>query len=287
MKKEQKCLIYSMINNLVISIIKVIGGIVFNLTSLFSDGLHTFSDFITDIISLISTKLSKKKPTKTHPFGFGKVEYLSNLFIGVIILILGIFIFINAFGKEVEVPNIKVLYIIFIAAILKLIAIIVMTKVGKKLNSQVLITSSEESKTDLYSSLGVSIIIVLLQFIDKVPVFRYADLIGTIIISFIIIKMALKIIITNSFSLIGEIEIEEDKISAINEFLKAYKGIEKSKVELIKYGNYYKLQLDLELDPKLTLRKVTNLENKIKQDIIRHRSLKIKHVEIYVTSKLN
>lgn len=287
MRKEQKCLIYSMINNLIISVIKVIGGVLFNLTSLFSDGLHTFSDFVTDIISFIGTKISKKKPTKLHPFGFGRIEYLSNLFVGIIIFILGIFIFINAFGVHESIPNIKVLYIIFLAALLKFIAITIMTKIGKKLNSQVLITGVEESKTDLYSSLGVFIIIILLQFKDSVPIFKYADMVGSIIISIMVIKMSLTIIISNSLSLIGEIENNEEKINSIDNFLKKYKSIEKNKIELIKYGEYYKLQLDLELDSKLTLRQVSNLENKIKKDIIRHRSLKVKYVEIYVTSKLD
>ena len=61
MKIESKLLIYSMLNNLLISFIKLGSGIYFNLSSLFSDGLHTFSDFFTDIISLIAAKISKKR----------------------------------------------------------------------------------------------------------------------------------------------------------------------------------------------------------------------------------
>ena len=82
MNLELKTLIYSMLNNLVISVIKIVGGFIFNLSSLLADGMHTFSDFITDIVCLIGSRISKKKPTKYHPFGFGKVEYLTNLFIG-------------------------------------------------------------------------------------------------------------------------------------------------------------------------------------------------------------
>ena len=64
MKLEFKILIYSMINNLAISIIKVVGGILFGLSSLFADGMHTFSDFVTDIVCLIGAKISKKKTNK-------------------------------------------------------------------------------------------------------------------------------------------------------------------------------------------------------------------------------
>ncbi len=285
-KKEFKCLIYSMFNNLLIGIIKIIGGLFFNLTSLFADGLHTFSDFITDIISFIGSKISRKKPTKIHPFGFGRVEYLTNLFVGIVIFLIGIFIIFNSFGKEVEIPTLKVLYLLAIVFVLKLIAIIVMHKVGTKLNSQVLITSTEESKADLYSTIGVFIITILLQFMDKYPFLKYADLIGSIIIGFMVLKISLKIIISNSLSIIGEVETEGESVDKIKDFLKKYKNIDDMKIELIKYGSYYKMNLELELNPKLSLRQITNLENKIKKEIVKHRSLKVKYVEIYVTEKL-
>ena len=66
MKKELKVLIYSMINNLVISIIKIGGGIFYGLGSLLADGMHTFSDFITDIVCLIGS---------TYPFQVLTLQY--------------------------------------------------------------------------------------------------------------------------------------------------------------------------------------------------------------------
>ena len=286
MKQEYRCLFYSMINNFVIGIIKILGGVFFNLTSLFADGMHTFSDFITDIISFIGSKLSRKKPTKVHPFGFGKVEYLTNLFVGIIIFLLGIFIIFNSFGKTVEIPTLKVLYLLLVVFILKLIAILIMHKVGKKINSQVLITATEESKADLYSTIGVALITVLLQFSHKYEFLKYADLVGSVVIGLMVLKISLKIIISNSLSLIGEVETDENKITKIEEFLSKYNHIENKNIELIKYGSYYKLSLELELNPKLSLRQVTNLENKIKKDIIRHRSLNVKYAEVYVAGKV-
>ena len=50
MTRELKALVFSMIYNFIISIIKLFGGVFFHLGSLFADGLHTLSDFITDLI---------------------------------------------------------------------------------------------------------------------------------------------------------------------------------------------------------------------------------------------
>lgn len=287
MKTETKVLIYSMLNNLIISTFKIIGGFSLGLSSLFADGLHTFCDFITDIICMIGTKISKHKPTKLHPFGFGKIEYLNNLFIGAILFLLGIFIIINGIRHDVVVPPLSLLILLLSAILLKILAIFIMHKVGQKINSQVLITSVEESKMDLISSLVVALITVVLQFTDEYPWLKYADLIGSIFIGLIVMKTALSIIVDNSLSIIGEVETNKDIIKKVEDFVSEFKGVEKQEVTLIKSGSYYQLHLVLELDHTLTLRQVTNLENKIKRSIIRHTSLDIKYVTIYVTNKLD
>lgn len=288
MKLEFKILLYSMFNNLVIAVAKMVGGVLLDLGSLFADGLHTFSDFVTDIICMIGSKISKHKPTKAHPFGFGRIEYLINLFIGVILFLLGLFIIFHGVSKEdVVVPPISLMWLLVIAIILKLIAIVVMHVVGEKINSQVLITSVEESKTDLISSVAVAIITILLQFIDKYPFLKYVDMIGSILIGLIVLKTALVVIVENSLMLLGEVEDDKEQIGKIKEYLKEFESIKDYRITLIKNGAYYQLQLYLELDSKLSLRRVTNLERKIKTGILRHRSLNVKYVSLYVTSNLD
>ncbi len=287
MKLEFRTLIYSMINNFIISVIKIVGGIIFNLGSLFADGMHTFSDFITDIVCLIGAKISKKKPTKYHPFGFGKVEYLTNLFVGIVLLLLGIYIVVSSFFKKPTIPPSSVLILLVIVFILKLCAIIIMHKIGDKIHSQVLITSVKESMADLYSTIGVVIITILLQFSNKFHILKYSDIIGSILIGIIVLKTSFTIIIDNSLSLIGEVEEDNDKINKVKDFIKSKKEIKDIEIDLIKYGSYYKLQLNLELNSKLNLRQVSKIENNLKRDILRHRSFNIKYVTIYVTNNIN
>lgn len=286
MKLEFKTLIYSMINNLVIAIIKIVGGVIFGLGSLFADGMHTFSDFITDIVCLVGAKISKKKPTKNHPYGFGKVEYLTNLFVGIVLLLLALYIIISSFFKEAVIPPLSVLILLVIVFGLKALAIFIMNKIGVKINSQLLVTSVQESKADLYSTIGVVIITILLQFAEKVPVLHYADIIGSVLIGLIVLKTAVSIIWDNSLLLIGEEEDNEEINDKVKEFVMHWKEVKDAEISLIEYGPYYRLQLILELDSKLNLRQVTKIEENIKKDIIRHRSMKIKYVSINVTNKI-
>lgn len=285
MKLETAIIIYSMINNLIISSLKIVGGLLLGLSSLMADGLHTFIDFITDIISIIGIKFSKKKPTKHHPFGYGKIEYLTNLYIGVILFLLGTFIIVHGLISKTVIPPISLLGVLLVALGLKLAAILTMHIVGEKIHSQLLITSTEESKTDLYSSIGVLFITIILQFANKYEFLTYLNVIGTVLIGLYVIKTAIEIMAHNSMSLIGETIEDEETINKINKYLKEFKDIEDTRIRLIKYGSYYKLELGLDVIDNMSLRRITNLENKVRKGIIRHRSLKVKYVSIYVTNK--
>ena len=202
------------------------------------------------------------------------------------LLLLGIYIVISSFSKRLVVPPGSVLILLVVVFLLKLIAIVIMHKIGDKINSQVLITSVKESKADLYSTIGVFIITILLQFSDKFGLLKYSDIVGSILIGIIVLKTAFTIIVDNSLSLIGEVEEDPDIVDKVNSFIKNIKGVKDTEISLIKYGSYYKLQLNLVLDSKLSLRQVTRIENRIKKDIIRHRSLNIKYVTIYVTNSI-
>lgn len=286
MNKEFKVLVFSMIMNLLISILKIVGGIYFHFGSLLADGMQTFSDFVTDIVSFIGAKFSKKRPTKSHPFGFGKMEYITNLVVGFLLFSLAIFIIINGYMSPWHIPSLSVLWILVIAFVLKGISIYFLYSVGKKINSQLLITSYSESKMDLYASSGVMLATILLQFSESIIIFRSIDMIVGFIIGFMVLKTSWEILRENSLNLIGKVEDNAELYKKIEDFLLDMKGVEKVKMYLIRYGKYYKIQLMIEMDSKLTLRQVTRLEEKIKRELVRHHSFHVKYPTIYVTSHL-
>ena len=286
MNKEFKVLVFSMIMNLLISILKIVGGIYFQFGSLLADGMQTFSDFVTDIVSFIGAKFSKKRPTKSHPFGFGKMEYITNLVVGFLLFSLAIFIIINGYMSPWHIPSLSVLWILVIAFVLKGISIYFLYSVGKKINSQLLITSYSESKMDLYASSGVMLATILLQFSESIIIFRSIDMIVGFIIGFMVLKTSWEILRENSLNLIGKVEDNAELYKKIEDFLLDMKGVEKVKMYLIRYGKYYKIQLMIEMDSKLTLRQVTRLEEKIKRELVRHHSFHVKYPTIYVTSHL-
>ena len=287
MGKEASVLIFSMVSNFIISVCKIVAGVIFQFGSLLADGLQTFSDFVTDIVSFLGAKISKKQPTRNHPFGFGKVEYLTNLFVGVLLFFLFFFIIYHGTSSSFHIPSLSVLWLLLICFVIKGVVLFFLYTVGKDINSQLLITSFEESKMDMIASLGVVIAVILLQFSQDIYIFRYVDLITGVVIGLLVLKTSIDILVENSMNLIGKVEVDSKLSHDIEKFLLKIKGVEKVKIYLIRYGKYYKIQLIVEMDSRLTLRQVTKLEEKIKKELVRHRSFHVKYPTIYVTSHLD
>lgn len=287
MTRELKALVFSMIYNFIISIIKLFGGVFFHLGSLFADGLHTLSDFITDLISFLGVHLSKKRPTKHHPFGFGRVSYLTNLFIGMLLVILAIYIIISGFLNEVVVPDNSVFLLLFTVFVLKLIVLVFLYYASNHIRSQVLITSYREAKADLVSTVIVFLVVLLLKSSEQYSFLEYADVIGSSIIGLMVLHMAIQIITKNSLSLLGEAEVDSDLVRNIREFILSFKGVKDTKFTLIKYGDYYQIHVMLEVNEGLSLRQVSHLEQKLRENLVRHRSFHVKYPTIYVTNHLD
>ena len=279
MKKEKNILLFVMVLNLVIASVKFICGIMFGFSSLVADSLHSFSDFITDIIANIASRIGKKRANKKYPFGYGMIENISNFIIGIILFLLATFILIESFNtQEVELTS-TIFIILMVTILLKGLVILILYIYGRKLNSHNLLSSIKESSTDLISSIIVLIVSILLLFKDKYPPLKYANMIGSLLISGIVFYIAIKIMIENIRYLLGINEENKEIKEKLEELINQNKLIKDFSIKLMKIGTYYNLYLTIELETNISLKRLFTLENKLKREI-KKAKLKIRFIEI-------
>ena len=186
MDKTTKYMMISMVSNLFLSVLKIVFGFISNMKSLIADGIHSFSDLITDMVAIFGNRLSKKPADDGHPRGHGKIEYITSLIISCFILVLGLSILKNSFSKTDTIPNPYLIIVVIITIVTKYFLSYILIRKGKEINNMILISSGKESYTDVYSSILVLVVIILSQFYDKINVLKYSDMIGSILISVLI-----------------------------------------------------------------------------------------------------
>ena len=280
--KTTKYMKISLIVNFILSIIKLIFGLIGNIKSLVADGIHSFSDLTTDIIAILGNKLSRKPADNDHPKGHGKIEYITSLIISCFIIILGISIFKNSFSNSATIPNIYLIIVVIITIIAKYFLSYLLIQKGKEINNMILISSGKESYTDVYSSLLVLTVIVISQFSKKFYFLRYADMIGSILISVLILSMGIKLLFQNLSLLIGEAEQSIDKINAVKEII--INRNEKFMLEectLFKLGSYYEVVIKIMVDGNTSVKEGHELMDEIEYDLL-NSDMNIKYVIVHI-----
>jgi cation diffusion facilitator family transporter len=283
MKYVVKTMLVSIVVNIILVTIKLVIGLITNYKSLVADAVHSFSDLSTDVIAIFGEWLASKKPDEDHPYGHGKMEYITSLIIGTFILILGISMIYSTIGAQVVETNYRVvaLVAVIITIFLKYGLAKYVYNRGKKINNSILIASSKESMSDVLSAISVFITIVLSMFQEYVPIFKYADKAGGIIISLFIIKTAYNILKENMNAIIGESEKDVEIIYQI-------KGIIMNELDILsidnlnvmKFGSYYQILLDVGVDSSCSLERADVIAHTIEKNLI-DSDLKIRYVSVH------
>lgn len=284
MKYVWKTMVVSIVVNIILVFIKFIMGIISGYKSLVADAIHSFSDFATDVVAIFGSWLSEKESDEDHPYGHGKLEYVTSLVIGVSILLLGTSMMYGAFKSNLVENKYRLIALMAVAVtiILKYMLSKYVYKKGKEANNSILIASSKENMSDVLSAISVFAAITLSIFENDVPIFKYADKVCGIIISIFIIKTALHILKENINAIIGECEQDEEVIYKI-------KGIIMSSSEVLaidnltvmKFGAYYQIILEAGVDAKCNLEEAHKIAHKIEKNLIKS-DLKIRYVAVHI-----
>lgn len=195
--------IIGILTNLGLVALKAIVGFFANSVAIIMDAINNLSDALSSVITIVGTKLAQKKPDAKHPYGHGRVEYLTSLVISIIILIAGSGAIIESIISIIEnkAPsfNIVSLILIAIAVVVKIVLGLYFRHVGKKVNSEALKGSGIDALFDALLSLGTLISIVV-SLVWNVNIEGYIG----VVIGLFMIKSGIDVLRTSLSSIIGE-----------------------------------------------------------------------------------
>ena len=172
--------------NLLLVVFKAIIGLLSGSIAIILDAVNNFSDALSSVITIIGTRLANRKPDKKHPYGHGRIEYLTGVLIAVIILLAGVTSLresvVNIFKPDSTNYNAATLLILVAAIVAKLLMGRHMKKVGTKLKSGALVASGTDALFDALLTAG-TLIAAIVKMIWDLPI---EGIVGTLISVFII-----------------------------------------------------------------------------------------------------
>ena len=282
MEKVTKVLVKSLIVNILLTLTKFVFGIIYKSKVLVADGIHSLSDLATDIVSIYGSKLSLKPADTEHPYGHGKIEYLTSIVIGAVILALALSLLGNSLNAKTTITSNMVLYVTIFTILAKyLISRYILSK-GVKYKSNLLVASGKESRSDVISSAIVIVTYFLSKLSSYSKIFLYSDTIGTFIIGLIILKTAYRILKENIVSILGKIEQDEEYLDKIREIiLENSEVVNIEELNIIKYGHYYQANITINMDSDVTLEDACLVSDRIKKKLI-NKKTRISYAKISI-----
>ena len=179
------CGILGIALNVILFAGKFIAGTVSGAISITADAFNNLSDAGSSFITLIGFKLAGQKPDPDHPFGHGRMEYLSGLFVSVLILLMAYELIKSAIDKIIhpQLPEFSIMVVIILLASIavKIYMAFYNSSVGKKIDSTAMAATAKDSLSDTIATSFVLIASVV-GYIWKIPIDGYCGVIVGLLI---------------------------------------------------------------------------------------------------------
>ena len=267
MKEGKKVVISSILQNIFLAVIKILGGIYGNSRALVSDGINSLSDVGSSFAILLGIYFSNKPADEEHPYGHEKIE-------SIIGNMLGVFLLLTAFelgkgsiellisGEYTGTPAYTTIIWAGISMVIKFFMYRYKLKVGMATDNSALIADAKDSKSDVYSSGGVILGILLSIWVS--PIF---DIVVSLIVAILIFKEGISIIFETSNLILDR--QDEEFIEKIEKYLEENDNIKNvHDIFMRKSGDKIFLSMHIRVPKNMTVYEAHNLVDSVREGII-------------------
>ncbi|SHH68053.1 cation diffusion facilitator family transporter [Clostridium grantii] len=281
--------------NSFLTALKLFAGFTGNSGAMIADGVHSLSDFLTDIVVLVGFNFIEKPEDEDHNYGHGKYETFATIIISIFLLIVGVGIFKTGFekiisiinGSELSRPGVRALFAAMISIISKELLYRYTIRIGKDINSSAVIANGWHHRSDAFSSVGTLLGIGGALILGHKWIIL--DPLASIIVSLFIFKVAAEIF-APAMNELMEKSLEEDEKKQIIEIISECDEIESyHQLRTRKIGCKVAIEFHILVNANINIAEAhgiaTKVENKIK-DIFGRLSIVTIHIEPYLDSEI-
>lgn len=275
--------IISIIENLFLSIFKILTGIFAHSSAMISDGVHSAYDVFSSIIVIIGVKISSKKSDTSHPYGHERFECVAAIILSIILFITGLFIGLNAlksiFSKDYQnlvIPGILTLIAAIISIISKETMYWYTRHYAKLYDSDALMADAWHHRSDALSSVGA-----LIGIAGARMGFPVLDLVASLVIC-VFIAIASYDIFKDSINKMVDKSCDQETENLIKEYSLKQDGL--LSIDLLHtrvFGNKIYVDMEIGANKDLSLFEGHQIAQKV-HDTIEENFPKVKHIMIHV-----
>lgn len=270
--------------NLFLSAFKFSVGFFTNSIAIRTDAVNNLTDAMSSLITIIGTRLSEKEPDRKHPFGYGRLEYVTALTIGIIILYAGISVLRQSIARIIEPEPLEYsavsILIVAVAMLIKIGMGIYTKKKGAELESPALTASGKDALDDSIET-GATLVAAIIYVKTGLNIEAYVGL----IISVMVIRTGIETLRETVSSILGE-RVDLDIVSKVKASILSFPEVDG--VFDIVIHNYGKEKLvgsaHVEVSEVLTAGWIDNLQRAVTAKVYEDTGVELMGLSIYAVN---
>lgn len=285
-EEATKVTLISILWNVILTFIKILGGILGKSNAMIADGLHSASDIISSIGVLIGNKIAKTPNDKEHNYGHEKAETLVSFLLSMLLIGVALKISLNGFNsllhlEDVQVPTFLPLIISVISIVIKEYQYRITIKVAKKINSPSLKADAWHHRSDALSSVAAFIGIG-----GSLLGFKALDPIATVVVGLFVAKVGLDIF-KDAINELMDYSIDEKDESQIIAIANCTDGVLNiGELRTRKHGSMAYVDLTICVNKDLTVLQGHEIANKLEISILKELQI-VKGITVHVEPCIN
>ena len=261
-------------SNIILTVGKVIIGIIASSDALFADGIHSAADVFASVIVLLVLKVSSKPADTEHPYGHGKAEVIVSGVIGILLVLVSIYIVyegIVGFFHPVESPSMIAFWIALFSYVAKVTLFRYSMNVGKRVKSKAIEAVAYDHQADIVASLAAAIGIFVSYLGDKfgIGILLYGDKVASIFVAYLIFKIA-KEMLTEAFHILIERNVEPEMIEQYEAVILSFEEVRRiDRIRAREHGHYIMMDIRISIDQERTIKEGHDLSREIKHAMMK------------------
>ena len=252
-RAARKSTLISIAVNLLLTLLQIVVGFFGRSQALMADGLHSFSDLLSDFLVLAANRHGNRIADEDHPYGHARIETATTLILGIMMGAMGLAL-LYAAGSRLQHPqqiqqvHVMTLWIALTTLLAKELLFRYMIAVAKRVRSQMLVANAWHSRSDAASSLVVSVGIA-----GNLAGYAFLDLLAAALVAFMIVRMGWQLGY-EAFSELVDTGLSEGDLAEIRATIEATPGvIGLHELRTRKMGNQALVDAHILVDPRISV----------------------------------
>lgn len=263
----------SLISNVVLTILKLTVGFLFNSQVLVADGLHNAGDVVASFASFVSMRISNQPADEDHPYGHGKAEVVASGIVAGILFVASLVMVYESVMSLFEPPHAASLLVWLVAVvslIWKQVLYVYTIRIGREINSKGLLATAYDHLSDVYASIAAvaGIGLGLIGQYYNISLLRYGDPVSGIIVSYFVIRLAYQMG-RESIDILMEKNVDQAKLDDYIAIIQSIPHVKRlDRIRAREHGHYILVDVRVSIPGTLTIQEGHDISREIKKRII-------------------